>query len=101
MLATCGNTAAGEDRVTYNMIRKSHESSKEFLIAIMNKIYDSGTYPSQWQSSIVLSFPKPGKELTKEENYRPISLTSCIGKIMEKIINTRLTIVLELSLIHI
>ena len=96
-LSKCGNTAAGEDGITYNMIRKSHDTTISFLLSIMNKIFLNCEYPKQWQSAIVLSFPKPGKPTTIEENYRPISLTSCVSKLMEKIINIRLSIVLESS----
>ena len=97
MLHACKKSAAGEDKITYNMIRKSHESSLAFLLEIMNKIFTTGSYPSKWLSSVVLSFPKPGKPSTLEENHRPISLTSCVGKLMEKIVNSRLTTVLEYS----
>ena len=94
-LSLCTNTAAGEDKIKYNMVRKSHETCLNFLLAIMNKIFCTGEYPKQWQSAIVLSFHKPGKPTTIEENYRPISLTSCVSKLMEKIINIRLSIILE------
>jgi hypothetical protein len=30
-----------------------------------------------------------GKDKNKAEGYRPISLTSCVGKLMERLINTR------------
>ena len=96
-LSLCTNTAAGEDKITYNMVRKSHETCLAFLLAIMNKIFCTGEYPIQWQSATVLSFPKPGKPTTIEENYRPISLTSCVSKLLEKIINIRLSIILESS----
>ena len=33
---------------------------------------------------------KRGKDKSKAESYRPISLTSCVGKLMERLINTRL-----------
>ena len=97
MLSLCGNSATGIDKISYAMIKKSDESSQNFLLSIMNKIFDSGIFPTLWRTSTVLSFPKPGKIPTIEENYRPISLTSCVGKLMEKIINTRLTIILENS----
>ena len=94
MLAISANTAAGGDQITYNMIQKSHETCQQFLVAF-NKVFDSGEIPPQWQTSIVLSFSKPGKDPTVEENHRPISLTSCVGKLLEKIINNRLISFLE------
>ena len=33
---------------------------------------------------------KRGKDKSKAESYRPVSLTSCVGKLMERLINTRL-----------
>ena len=33
---------------------------------------------------------KKGKNKTKAESYRPISLTSCVGKLMKRLFNTRL-----------
>ena len=38
---------------------------------------------------------KPGKKRNEASSYRPISLTSCIGKTMERMINTRLSWYLE------
>ena len=95
MLSICNKSATGEDQISYNMIKHSHETCQMFLLNIMNKIFSSGQFPSQWLSGIVLSFPKPGKDNSKRENYRPISLTSCTGKLMEKIINNRLVTTLE------
>ena len=81
---SCPNKAPGFDRITYTMIKQSHKSCQKLYLEIVNKIWKTECYPSQWKSSIILSFPKPNKQPTKEENYRPISLTSCVGKIMEK-----------------
>ena len=69
------------------MSKFSHENN--------DKILSSGVYPSSWKTSTVLSFPKPGKLHTNPENFRPISLTSCVGKLLEKIINVRLNFFLE------
>ena len=95
MLASSGNSAPGEDRITYQMIRRSHPSCRNLLLILMNRIFDAGELPEGWLTSLVLSFLKPGKASTDKESYRPISLTSCPGKLLEKIINTRLTFFLE------
>ena len=38
---------------------------------------------------------EPGKAKTEATSYRPISLTSCVVKLLERIINTRLKWCLE------
>jgi Reverse transcriptase (RNA-dependent DNA polymerase) len=43
----------------------------------------------------VILIPKPGKDPEKVESYRPIALTSCLCKLMERIVNRRLTCHLE------
>ena len=40
-------------------------------------------------------FPKPGKEPVEPNNYRPIALTSCLCKTLERMINKRVTWFLE------
>ena len=44
---------------------------------------------------IVVPVPKTGKDPTSIASYKPISLTSTMGKSMEQIINTRLNWLLE------
>ena len=43
----------------------------------------------------MIPIPKPGKDPTNPTNYRPIALTSCICKTMERMINRRLVWYLE------
>jgi len=39
--------------------------------------------------------PKPGKDTSSPTNYRPIALTSCVCKVMERMVNNRLVWYLE------
>ena len=43
----------------------------------------------------MVPIPKPGKDLTDPQNYRPISLTRCVCKLYEKMVNKRLVEYLE------
>ena len=43
----------------------------------------------------MIPIPKPGKDPTNPTNYRPIALTSCICKTMERMINRGLVWYLE------
>ena len=51
--------------------------------------------PSLWKKVIVVPVPKTGKDPTSTASYRPFSLTSMMGKSMERIINARLNWLLE------
>ena len=54
----------------------------------------TGKVPKAWKTANVVPIHKKGSKLAVE-NYRPISLTSCLGKILERIIRKRVTAMLE------
>ena len=54
----------------------------------------TATLPSP-QEGTVIAIPKPGKDSKNLSNYRPISMTSCLCKTIERMINTRLVWFLE------
>ena len=58
-------------------------------------IWKSNTYPTAWCNSIVVPVLKSGKDRKLPENYRPVSLTSCISKLLERMVNRRLVWILE------
>jgi ribonuclease HI len=64
------------------------------LLKFYNYIWNSGL-PHQWRESVVIPLPKPGKCATDPLSYRPIALTNCSCKIMEKMVNWRLQAYLE------
>lgn len=47
-----------------------------------NKCWRSGTLLKQWKKTKTILIPKIGKPLSTD-NLRPISLTSCVGKVLE------------------
>ena len=67
----------------------------ETLLNIMNEIWRTGKFPEDWHKAVITPIPKPGKDKTEATNYRPIALTSCICKTMERMINDRLVWFLE------
>ncbi len=54
-----------------------------------------GGLSSIWKEAVAIPIRKPGKDPTNPTSYRPISLTSNLCKIMERMIVDRLTYVLE------
>ncbi|XP_049269043.1 uncharacterized protein LOC125757488 [Rhipicephalus sanguineus] len=60
----------------------------------MQQCWEQGTIPQSWKLANLILIPKPGKSPTLA-NLRPISLTSCVGKLMEHVVQTRLIRYLE------
>ncbi|KAG0421412.1 hypothetical protein HPB47_002672 [Ixodes persulcatus] len=83
------NSVPGPDGVTNKMLRNLDDDSIEALTKYMNKCWKDGKIPTQWKTAKVIMIPKPGKKL-QLDTLRPISLTSCVGKLMEHIVLNRL-----------
>ena len=94
-LKLSANTSPGDDGVYYLMIRHLPELSMIFLLALFNRIWYEGVFPTTWRTAVVIPFAKPGKDPSDPDNYRPIALTSCICKLLERIVNVRLVFTLE------
>ena len=56
---------------------------------IVNKSISLGIYPDDWKISRVMPLFKSGTK-TNPSNYRPISLTPVISKVLEKVIKRQL-----------
>ena len=90
-LSGAKDTAAGPDDIHYNLIKRLPKTAKEKLLSLYNAIYSGQeAFPTEWRKAIVIPFPKPGKDPLKPNNYRPIALTSCLCKVMERMVNNRL-----------
>ena len=94
-LSSAANTSPGPDKIHYLMIKYLPQQALEHLLTIFNRFWSTSYYPPKWCESCIIPIPKPGKDHTNPTNYRPIALTSCLGKLMEKIINKRLIEYLE------
>ncbi|XP_037579724.1 uncharacterized protein LOC119462449 [Dermacentor silvarum] len=87
-------TAAGPDRINNKMLRNLDDVSVRNLTAYMQDCWDRGQLPPAWKDANLVFIPKPGKK-PSFEHLRPISLTSCVGKLMEHVIQSRLNRFLE------
>ncbi|KAM7314895.1 hypothetical protein ISCGN_004679 [Ixodes scapularis] len=62
----------------------------ELLLDAINEIWTTGNFPSSWLESLVIPIPKPGKPPNELTNLRPISLTSNLCKLTERMVLERL-----------
>ena len=89
-LESCNNSAPGKDNVSFVMIKKLNIKAKKYLLKFYNYLWKMGFFPKLWRHAIIIPIVKPGKDPSLPTNYRPISLTSSICKLMEKMVNMRL-----------
>ena len=89
------NASPGRDSVCYPMLKKLPINSLNHLLRLFNSSWSTGTVPAAWKHSIIVPIPKNGKDPTSAKSYRPISLTSHIGKVMEVMVVNRLRWFLE------
>jgi hypothetical protein len=79
------NKATGPDKISHKMLKISPEKIAKPLLIIFNKSLQQSKYPSNWKSAHVVAIFKKG-DTSLPSNYRPISLISCVGKLMERIV---------------
>ena len=77
------------------MIQNLHPNYKIELLQHFNQSLHTGCYPSEWKKGHVIPIPKPDKPKELCKSYRPITLLSCLGKLMERIIKNRIEFHLE------
>ena len=81
--------ATGPDCVSNKLLKSCADSLCFPLSELFNKSMKLGIFPNQWKTATVTAIFKKNNRQIKE-NYRPISLLSCISKVFEKIVFNQL-----------
>lgn len=80
----------GLDGLTGGMVRELPERYFMILSRIFNAILRVGAYPECWKTARVIMVPKKGKDPTKPDSYRPISLLPILSKVFERALLVKL-----------
>ena len=91
------DTATGPDEIHYQMLKHLPTKSLQTLLDMFNDMWETGKFPESWELATIIPIPKPGKDHAEPTNYRPIALTSCLCKTLERMINKRLVWYLEFN----
>jgi hypothetical protein len=87
-------SATGLDNIQYNHIKNTPKSFKILIINLFNQSIEEGNIPNIWKQAKIVMILKPPKEIS---SYRPISLTSCFAKCLEKFVQTRIIQFLDIN----
>ena len=94
-ISSLKSVAEGPDGIHNEMLRHLTQYAQAKLLATFNTLWRQGDFPEAWKDAVVIPILKPGKTGLDPLHYRPISLTSALCKLMEKMVNARLTWFLE------
>jgi len=89
-LEACRGTSPGPDEIRYEMIKHLNHDAMIKLLEVYNEIWKSQTFPNSWHFAHIIPILKGGGNPKHAISYRPIALTSCLCKVMERIVNSRL-----------
>jgi hypothetical protein len=81
----------GFDLITGEILKNLKRKALVKLTMLINACIRLNYIPDTWKSAEVIMIPKPGKNLSEVESYRPISLLPIRSKLFEKLILKRLT----------
>nr|KAG5703189.1 hypothetical protein BaRGS_027354 [Batillaria attramentaria] len=82
--------APGKDGICNEMIKHLGPAARRKLLELFNQSWKTGIFPSAWKEATIIPIRKKEKDPAKKTSYRPISLLSCLGNTLERMINKRL-----------
>ena len=78
-------SSPGPDGISYIILIGGEEVLLTILSILFQTFFNSANLPTQWKTAHIIPVFKNGNR-KEAENYRPVSLTSCVCKLMESCI---------------
>ena len=82
--------SAGPDDIPNELLRRGEKGAEEALLQLFQTIWRTQVWPSQWELGNIKPLYKQSGDPQDLENYRGITLLSCLAKTFETVLNQRL-----------
>ena len=89
----------GIDNILNEYIKSTKHILTPIYVQLFNIVLNTGIIPTAWVEGIIIPLYKNKGDALDVNNYRPITLLSCLGKLFTAILNDRLSTFLEDSCI--
>jgi len=89
------NKACGLDKILNEFIIHTFPTLKQVYINLFNLALKSGVVPTDWTIGVIVPIYKNKGSISDVDNYRGITLLSCIGKLFTLVLNDRVKLFLE------
>ena len=90
------NKATGPDLISYEMLKAGTNILVPSIAKLFNIVLSSQSFPLEWNITAITPLHKKGSQFDTD-NYRGISITSCLGKCFTSIMANRLMSCIETS----
>ena len=87
--------AHGVDLILNEFLKNSSGRLLSCIVKLFNIVLNSGIVPTDWTIGLIRPLYKKKGNPKDPNNYRGITLLSCLGKLFTSILNKRLTTYLE------